>query len=51
MPHLRRASANSIAFTTYRADIRKVLEHIGAETEPLRITLAHGPPLLNEYDP
>lgn len=28
-----------------RADIRQVLDHIGVETEPPRITPARGPPL------
>ncbi len=34
-----------IAFITYVADIRQILELIGAETEPPRITPARGPPL------
>ena len=34
-----------IAFITYSADIGQILEHIGAETEPPRITPARGPPL------
>ena len=34
-----------IAFITYSADIGLILEHIGAETEPPRITPARGPPL------
>jgi len=39
-----------IAFITYSADIRQILEHIGAETEPPRITPARGPPLWDECD-
>ena len=34
-----------IAFITHSADIRHILEHIGVETEPPRITPARGPPL------
>ncbi len=34
-----------IAFITHSADIRHILEHIGVETEPSRITPARGPPL------
>jgi hypothetical protein len=34
-----------IAFITHSADIRQILEHIGAETEPPRIAPARGPPL------
>ena len=34
-----------IAFITYIADSRQILEHIGVETEPPRITPARGPPL------
>lgn len=34
-----------IAFITCSADIRQILDHIGVETEPLRITPARGPPL------
>jgi hypothetical protein len=34
-----------IAFITYSADIRQILEHIRVETEPPRITPARGPPL------
>jgi hypothetical protein len=39
-----------IAFITDSADIRQILECIGAETEPPRITPARGPPLWDEYD-
>ena len=39
-----------IAFITYRADIRHILEHIGAETEPPRIAPARGPPLWDGCD-
>ncbi len=34
-----------MAFITYSADIRQILEHIGVEPEPPHITLARGPPL------
>jgi hypothetical protein len=34
-----------IAFITYSADIGQILEHVGAETEPPRITPARGPSL------
>ena len=34
-----------IAFITHSADIRHILEHIGAQTKPPRITPARGPPL------
>jgi hypothetical protein len=34
-----------IAFITYSADIRHILEHIGVDAEPPRITPARGPPL------
>ena len=34
-----------IAFITFRADIHKILEHIGVEPEAPRITTARGPPL------
>ncbi len=39
-----------IAFITDSADIRQILEHIGAETEPPRITPARGPPLWDDCD-
>lgn len=39
-----------IAFITYSADIGQILEHIGAETEPPRITPARGPPLWDGVD-
>jgi len=39
-----------IAFITYSADIGQILEHIGAETEPPRITPARGPPLWGGAD-
>ena len=39
-----------IAFITHSADIRHILEHIGAETEPPRITPARGPPLWGGAD-
>jgi hypothetical protein len=34
-----------IAFTTFSADIHKILEHIGVDPEAPRITPARGPPL------
>ena len=37
-----------IAFITHSADIRHILEHIGAKTKPPRITPARGPPLWDE---
>jgi hypothetical protein len=37
-----------IAFITYSADIRQILDHIGVETEPPRITPARGPPLWDQ---
>ena len=39
-----------IAFITQSADIRQILEHIGAETKPPRITPARGPPLWDDGD-
>jgi hypothetical protein len=39
-----------IAFITYNVGIRKILEHIGAETEPPHITPARGPPLWGGVD-
>ena len=39
-----------IAFITQSADIRHILEHIGAETKPPRITPARGPPLWDDGD-
>ena len=38
------------AFITYSADIRQILEHIGADAEPPRITPARGPPLWEGCD-
>ena len=37
-----------IAFITHSADIRHILDHIGVESEPPRITPARGPPLWEE---
>ena len=37
-----------IAFITHSADIRHILEHIGAETAPPRIAPPRGPPLWDE---
>ena len=39
-----------IAFITYSADIRQILNQIGLETEPPRITPARGPPLWDGCD-
>ena len=39
-----------IAFITYSAAIRQILDHIGVDTEPPRITPARGPPLLDGCD-
>jgi Putative transposase/Transposase zinc-binding domain len=37
-----------IAFITHSADIRQILEHIGVESEPPKISPARGPPLWDE---
>jgi len=39
-----------IAFITYSADIRQILDHIGVDTEPPRITPSRGPPLWDGCD-
>jgi hypothetical protein len=39
-----------IAFITHSADFRQILECIGVETEPPRITPARGTPLWDECD-
>ena len=39
-----------IAFITHSADIGHILEHIGAQTKPPRITPARGPPLWDDGD-
>jgi hypothetical protein len=39
-----------IAFITDGAEVRKILNHIGAESEPPRITPARGPPLWEDCD-
>ena len=39
-----------IAFITHSADIRQILEHIGADSEPPRIAPARGPPLWDDCD-
>ena len=39
-----------IAFITHSADIRQILDHIGAESEPPRIAPARGPPLWEGCD-
>ena len=40
-----RCQMRNIAFITDRVEVRKRLNHIGAESEPPRITPACGPPL------
>ena len=37
-----------IAFITHSADIRQILNHIGADSEPPHISLARGPPLWDD---
>jgi hypothetical protein len=39
-----------IAFITHSADIRQILEHIGVESEPPKISPARGPPLWGDCD-
>ena len=39
-----------IAFITEGSGIRKILEHIGVDTEPPQISPARGPPLWDECD-
>jgi hypothetical protein len=39
-----------IAFITHSADIRQILDHIGVESEPLKISSARGSPLWDECD-
>ena len=39
-----------IAFTTYSAVIRQILDQIEVHAEPPRITPARGPPLWDGYD-
>ena len=39
-----------IAFITYSADIHQILNHIGVDAEPPRITPARGPPLWDGCD-
>ncbi len=39
-----------IAFITHSADIRHILDHIGAYCEPLRISPARGPPLWDDCE-
>jgi hypothetical protein len=39
-----------IAFIAHSADIRQILDHIGADSEPLRIAPARGPPLWDDCD-
>jgi len=39
-----------IAFITHSADIRRILDHIGVESEPPHIAPARGPPLWDDCD-
>ena len=39
-----------IAFITHSTDIRHILDHIGVDSEPPRITPARGPPLWDGYE-
>jgi hypothetical protein len=39
-----------IAFITHSADSRRILDHIGVESEPPKISPARGPPLWDECD-
>ena len=39
-----------IAFITYSADIRQILDHIGVESEPPHICPARGPPMRDDCD-
>jgi hypothetical protein len=39
-----------IAFITHSADIRQILDHIGVDSEPPRLSPARGPPLWDECD-
>ena len=39
-----------IAFITHSTDIRHILDHIGVDSEPPRITPARGPPLRDGCD-
>ncbi len=38
-----------ITFITHSSDIRQILEHIGADSEPPHITPSRGPPLWDEF--
>jgi hypothetical protein len=39
-----------IAFITHSADIRRILDHIGVESQPPPIAPARGPPLREDCD-
>ena len=39
-----------IAFITHSADIRRILDHIGVESEQPKISPARGPPLWEDCD-
>ena len=49
MPHLW-WHMRIIAFITHSADIRQILDHIGVESEPPKISPARGPPLWGDCD-
>ena len=44
------AQMRLIAFITDGAEVRKILEHIGADPQPPRISPTRGPPLWDECD-
>jgi hypothetical protein len=48
--HCAMPDANSIAFMTHSAEIRQILEHIGVDSEPPRLSPARGPPLWEDSD-
>jgi hypothetical protein len=39
-----------IAFITHSADIRQILDHIGVDSQPPRLSPARGPPLWEDCD-
>ena len=39
-----------IAFITEGTQIRKILDHIGVDSQPPRISPARGPPLWEDFD-
>jgi hypothetical protein len=50
MPTMWWPDANSIAFITHSAQIRQILDHIGVNSEPPRLSPARGPPLWEDGD-